>query len=166
MAILKRVNGEPAGQVIELKSELTVIGRAPECQIILDPNGVSRKHAQIRKVGDTHVLADLNSRNKTLLNTVELKAGNDQTLKPGDRINICDVEFIYYLVPPKESAPKGPSNVMLVTGPSRSADIEQTLELGAHGPQALLQNVIGGRQRTELFGPEERGGRYRFQREG
>ncbi|MEJ1976831.1 MAG: LUD domain-containing protein [Acetobacteraceae bacterium] len=27
-----------------------------------------------------------------------------------------------------------PRNVMLVTGPSRSADIEQTLELGAHGP--------------------------------
>ena len=30
-----------------------------------------------------------------------------------------------------------PRNVMLVTGPSRSADIEQTLELGAHGPRQL-----------------------------
>jgi L-lactate dehydrogenase complex protein LldG len=30
-----------------------------------------------------------------------------------------------------------PRNVMLVTGPSRSADIEQTLELGAHGPRKL-----------------------------
>ncbi len=30
-----------------------------------------------------------------------------------------------------------PRNVMLVTGPSRSADIEQTLELGAHGPRNL-----------------------------
>ncbi len=30
-----------------------------------------------------------------------------------------------------------PRNVMLVTGVSRSADIEQTLELGAHGPRRL-----------------------------
>jgi L-lactate dehydrogenase complex protein LldG len=30
-----------------------------------------------------------------------------------------------------------PRSVMLVTGPSRSADIEQTLELGAHGPRRL-----------------------------
>ena len=30
-----------------------------------------------------------------------------------------------------------PRNVMLVTGPSRSADIEQTLELGAHGPRRI-----------------------------
>lgn len=30
-----------------------------------------------------------------------------------------------------------PRTVMLVTGPSRSADIEQVLELGAHGPRRL-----------------------------
>ncbi|HEY1857634.1 LutC/YkgG family protein [Acidocella sp.] len=37
-----------------------------------------------------------------------------------------------------------PRNVMLVTGPSRSADIEQTLELGAHGPRSLHVLIIDG----------------------
>jgi serine phosphatase RsbU (regulator of sigma subunit)/pSer/pThr/pTyr-binding forkhead associated (FHA) protein len=105
MAILKRVTGEPAGQLIELKQDVTVIGRAPDCQIILDPNGVSRRHAEIRKVGDAFFLADLRSRNKTLVNNNEVRAGADHPLKAGDRINICDVEFIYYPVaPPKETA--------------------------------------------------------------
>lgn len=40
-----------------------------------------------------------------------------------------------------------PRNVMLVTGPSRTADIEQTIELGAHGPRRvhviLLQDEPG-----------------------
>lgn len=42
-----------------------------------------------------------------------------------------------------------PRNVMLITGPSRSADIEQTLELGAHGPRRLhivLVDDTGGRR--------------------
>lgn len=41
-----------------------------------------------------------------------------------------------------------PRNVMLVTGPSRSADIEQALELGAHGPRrvhvVLVDDASGG----------------------
>jgi L-lactate dehydrogenase complex protein LldG len=37
-----------------------------------------------------------------------------------------------------------PRNVMLVTGPSRSADIEQTLELGAHGPRRLHILLLDG----------------------
>lgn len=36
-----------------------------------------------------------------------------------------------------------PRTVNLVTGPSRSADIEQTLLLGAHGPRALHILVVG-----------------------
>ena len=37
-----------------------------------------------------------------------------------------------------------PRTVNLITGPSRSADIEQTLLLGAHGPRALHIVVVEG----------------------
>jgi L-lactate dehydrogenase complex protein LldG len=40
-----------------------------------------------------------------------------------------------------------PRNVMLVTGPSRSADIERTLELGAHGPRRLHIVLVGADDR-------------------
>jgi L-lactate dehydrogenase complex protein LldG len=39
--------------------------------------------------------------------------------------------------------PRLPRTVNLITGPSRSADIEQTLILGAHGPRALHIIVVG-----------------------
>jgi L-lactate dehydrogenase complex protein LldG len=42
-----------------------------------------------------------------------------------------------------------PRTVNLVTGPSRSADIGQTLQLGAHGPVALHVFVVGGGKRAE-----------------
>jgi serine phosphatase RsbU (regulator of sigma subunit)/pSer/pThr/pTyr-binding forkhead associated (FHA) protein len=115
MAVLKRVTGDPAGQLIELKHDVMVVGRSPECHIILDPNGVSRRHAEIRRVGNAFHLADLNSRNKTIVNDSEVRPGHDHLLKPGDRINICDVEFIFYTALPKDPPSKASGDVMVVT---------------------------------------------------
>jgi L-lactate dehydrogenase complex protein LldG len=37
-----------------------------------------------------------------------------------------------------------PSNVVLISGPSKTADIQQTLAYGAHGPSQLIVIVIDG----------------------
>jgi L-lactate dehydrogenase complex protein LldG len=37
-----------------------------------------------------------------------------------------------------------PRSINLITGPSRSGDIEQTIQLGAHGPRRLLVLLVDG----------------------
>lgn len=105
MAVLMKINGNAPPQLIELKDRETVIGRLPECAIVLDRQGVSRKHAVIRREGDNFVLLDLNSRNFTFLNHRQLPPDQGQPLKAGDRITICDVELVFYLQPPQANEP-------------------------------------------------------------
>ena len=54
-----------------------------------------------------------------------------------------------------------PRTVNLISGPSRSGDIEQKIILGAHGPRALHIIVVGGdgRRRHQL-NRRERPGRH------
>jgi L-lactate dehydrogenase complex protein LldG len=54
-----------------------------------------------------------------------------------------DYEAVWRRVRDTYGAGQAPRTVNLVTGPSRSADIEQTLILGAHGPRALHIFVVG-----------------------
>jgi L-lactate dehydrogenase complex protein LldG len=46
----------------------------------------------------------------------------------------------------RQSNSKTPSQLTLVTGPSRTADIEGKLVTGAHGPQQLYCFVIDDRE--------------------
>ena len=64
-------------------------------------------------MGEAYFLADLRSRNRTKVNNTILDSNHEHRLQPGDRINICDVEFLYYLAPPKEGPTDG--DVMVVT---------------------------------------------------
>ncbi len=110
MAVLKKVSPEPAGQLLEIKSDPFVIGRLQECQVILDSTGVSRKHAEIRRAGDRFALVDLHSRNFTFLNGRKLDPDEPApVLAANDKIKICDVEFVFFPNVPKDPPRKPPS---------------------------------------------------------
>jgi serine phosphatase RsbU (regulator of sigma subunit)/pSer/pThr/pTyr-binding forkhead associated (FHA) protein len=122
MAVLMKVSPDPAGQCFELNEDEIVIGRLPECSIVLDAPGVSRRHALIRRQGADHLLSDLRSRNQTKCNEKLLDPEREHPLRSGDRINICDVEFIYYQSVPA-GPPPGENDGLVIT----ETDVDSTL---------------------------------------
>lgn len=54
-----------------------------------------------------------------------------------------DMESVWKRLREKFGEAAMPRTVNFITGPSRSADIEQTLILGAHGPRALHILIVG-----------------------
>jgi L-lactate dehydrogenase complex protein LldG len=56
---------------------------------------------------------------------------------------VGDYETVWRRLRERYGAGSMPRTVNFVTGPSRSADIEQTIILGAHGPRALHILVVG-----------------------
>ena len=140
MAVLKQVTGDLAGTLVELKGDVTVIGRLAECDIILTPIGVSRRHAEIRKTGPNFAVVDLDSRNKTLVNNIELKGGVEHLLKENDRISICGVDFVYYPVDPTKAKEARPdADLMVVTESDGREDPDfLTLEASRSSTMASL----------------------------
>ena len=61
-------------------------------------------------------------------------------LLPSDRLVATTAEVLRRL-PARE---RMPSNLVLITGPSRSGDIEQIITLGVHGPTAVHVLLLGG----------------------
>jgi hypothetical protein len=66
-ARLVSVGGSQSGQVTPLLGTTTVLGRAATCQVVVEDDFASRRHAQISLRDDGYWLRDLDSKNGTLL---------------------------------------------------------------------------------------------------
>jgi sigma-B regulation protein RsbU (phosphoserine phosphatase) len=101
-------NGPQAGKKYELRAEKTVMGRHPECQIVIDVGAVSRQHAAVVREGNDYYLEDLNSRNGTFLNDEPTKIEARRQLKTGDVVRVCEVSFTFHGdLPPVPFTPGG-----------------------------------------------------------
>ncbi|MCH2181371.1 MAG: SpoIIE family protein phosphatase [Mariniblastus sp.] len=95
MAILTSVDESVIRQRVHLGRQTIVIGRHPECDIVIDDASVSRHHANISNDNGTFFVMDLESRNGTFVNR---SAVHEPTrLFDGAEIAICDIKFKFHL---------------------------------------------------------------------
>lgn len=102
-----------------------------------DPVSLSRAFAGVAESGTLVLLSGPD--NPTTLNFLP---DTHVVMVAGDDI-AGDYEAAFARIRALYGAHEMPRTVNLVTGPSRSADIEQTLILGAHGPRALHILIVG-----------------------
>jgi phosphoserine phosphatase RsbU/P len=95
MYFLQANNGPQAGRRYEIKGDKFILGRLPDCHVVIEVGAVSRQHCQIVREGDRFLLEDLGSRNGTFLNDEPDKIHDRRPLKPGDRIRVCEVTFTF-----------------------------------------------------------------------
>jgi len=94
LPILQVISGAATGTQFPLTAERTILGRHPNCQIVLPSGVVSRHHAQILESHGTFYVEDLRSRNGTFVN--ENKIEKRSELRDGDQIRLCEIllEFL------------------------------------------------------------------------
>ncbi len=93
--VLICIRGQRCGQVFLLSQEETSIGRAPECDVILEDPSVSWHHARVIRLDDRCVVLDLGSTNGAYFQSERIDV---QTLSDRDQVQIGDsVLFDYRL---------------------------------------------------------------------
>lgn len=101
-----------------------------------DPVGLSQAFAGVAESGT--LMLESGSDNPTTLNF--LPETHCVVIRASDISG--DYETAWSTVREKHGKGNMPRTVNMITGPSRSGDIEQTLLLGAHGPRALQIFVV------------------------
>ncbi|MBN2025882.1 MAG: zinc-ribbon and FHA domain-containing protein [Actinobacteria bacterium] len=92
-ALLVIKKGPDAGMSFTINREVIVVGRHPESDIFLDDITVSRKHAEIRREGNTFRLLDTGSLNGTYLNHERIETSS---LGNGDEIQIGKFRLLFF----------------------------------------------------------------------
>ena len=101
MAALHILKGANEGTLIPLDGDKFVLGRNPDCGIVIPVTSVSREHAQILRIQGRYYIEDKQSRNGTFVNNQAITART--LLKSNDRVRICD--FLAVFVDQRENTP-------------------------------------------------------------
>ena len=134
---LQVIKGLNPGQQFPLEGERNILGRHPECDIVLDIGAVSRQHAQILCVASQFYVEDLKSRNGTFVNGEMIRGRHP--LFDNDQVKICDLLFAFHsaqpgkvdaALPPRADLHDTSANgALLVDDPDGGTTIMSTLDI-------------------------------------
>jgi phosphoserine phosphatase RsbU/P len=130
-----------------LDGDVTVMGRAPECQIQLDSNMVSRRHAQVVREGNSFYLEDLGSGNGTFLNGKRI--AERTPLKADDRLKLGPILLRFETGAGSRKRVTEPDTMfhIEISGDETATIVESAETTGGFGglevqPEAKLRAVI------------------------
>lgn len=84
--------GVDAGKEIPISDLRSSLGRRDTCDIVINDTSVSRRHAQIERIGGRYWLTDLNSTNGTFVNGLPIEKAE---LTSGDVITVGNTVLVF-----------------------------------------------------------------------
>jgi phosphoserine phosphatase RsbU/P len=101
MAHLRSVSDPKGIHPLTILGTEFVVGRHPDCSLVIDAASISRRHATFTFDGTRYYVQDLESRNFTYLNGVKVDPnGPPQLLKDEDKVSFCDLEYVFRAADP------------------------------------------------------------------
>lgn len=136
-----------------LTVEETVLGRHPECQIQLNSNMVSRKHARVLKDGEQFVIEDMGSGNGTFVNGKKIEGPT--ALAHDDRIKLGPILLRFESAAGKAidaSSPTGRMISPLLSPQADDFDGGMTLGIDFASPEEDAATIMGKAAQVSGFG--------------
>lgn len=133
------IRGNDQGTRFELEGSTVSIGRDSSNLVQLHDTGVSRQHAEIRRVGNRFLLVDLNSSNGTLVNGKRIQ---EHWLASGDQIQMGRT-LMLFTSPAEEVARTSSWNVAISSEPDEDRSQIVSAVKQEEGSQFLASAVVG-----------------------
>jgi ABC transport system ATP-binding/permease protein len=166
------VDGEPVRAMLH-PGEVLLVGRDPSCQVVVNDRSVSRRHAEIARVGGDWVIRDLASRNGI---HVDGERTDEIRLTGGAEVRIGsphDGPVLRFTVPAPRPAPEPPLSAPPVSEPPTTnvRPVDQRPELASFeaagtitigrsaGNQIVLDDLLVSRRHAEV---RQDGGSYQL----
>jgi adenylate cyclase len=125
-------------RVFELGDRTVTLGRAPDCDLVLNQESVSRAHARFKRDGDGWAIVDLDSKNGVKVNTFRV---TEQKLRDGDRVDLGTTRLLVEIGPARPQTTR--ANVVFAEREEKSLHTEVfemsglTSLLGSAEPSAI-----------------------------